>query len=142
MFHRDWKLDQLKTIDALAHVPKRTLREARSLTTLVHLRAGTVLWKQGDTAQEAFLLLDGELELTWDGAPFETVRPGVVIGGVGLAERAPRLATATTVTDVEALVMSRSEYRQLLRLCPDVAGRVQAGHRARFASRRTSTAVA
>ena len=130
---RDWKLESLSSIDALSHLPKRTLRQVSAITTTVQLRPGKVLWEQGDVAREAFLLLDGELELTWSGTPVETVRPGVVVGGVGLAEGAPRVATATTVTEVEALVMSRAEYRQLLRIAPEVAGRVQAGHRARFA---------
>ena len=133
MLRRDWKLDRLSTIDVLGHLPKRTLRQVSAITTTVQLPAGKVLWEQGDRAQEAFLLLDGELELTWSGTPVETVRPGVVVGGVGLAEGAPRVATATTLTAVEALVMSRAEYRRLLRLAPEVAGRVQAGHRARFA---------
>lgn len=140
MLHRDWKLDRLASIDVLAHVPRRTLKQLRSLTTLIELPAGKVLWEQGEQAQEAFMLLGGELSLSWNGTPFEVVRPGVVVGGVGLAEAAPRLSTATTATPVEALVMNRLEYRQLLRLCPDVAGRVQAGHTARFAALRTAAA--
>jgi CRP-like cAMP-binding protein len=140
MFRTDWKLDQLKRIDVLARVPKRTLREVCTITTLVQLPAGTVLWEQGAVAGEAFMLLDGELQLTWDGTPLEVVRPGVVVGGIGLAEGAARVATSTALTDVEAFVMSRSEYKHLLRLCPDVAGRVEAGHRARFSSLRPSLA--
>lgn len=142
MHRRDWKLDRLSTVDALAHVPSRRLRDTLALTTLVRLRAGKVLWQQGDIAREAFMLLDGELQLSWNDTPFEVVRPGVVVGGVGLAERAPRIATARTLTDVEALVMSRAEYRHLLRLCPEVAGRVQAGHRARFSSLQAAGAAA
>jgi len=142
MFRSDWKLDRLATIDVLARVPRRTLREVRTITTLLRLPAGTVLWQQGEVAREAFMLLDGELELTWDGTPLEVVRAGVVVGGVGLAAGAPRVATSTALTDVEVLVMSRSEYTHLLRLCPDVAGRVEAGHRARFAALRRTTAVA
>jgi hypothetical protein len=38
--------------------------------------------------------------------------------------------------------MNRLEYRQLLHLCPDVAGRVQAGHTARFSALRSRTAAA
>jgi CRP-like cAMP-binding protein len=141
MLRKDWKLDQLSTIDVLAHLPKSTLRQVSAITTPVQLRAGKVLWEQGEPAQEAFLLLDGELELTWEGMPLESVRPGVVVGGVGLAEGAPRVATATTATAVEALVMSRGEYRQLLRLAPEVAGRVHAGHRARFAGKLATAAA-
>ena len=142
MLRRDWKLDKLSSIDVLAHVPRKTLRQVRSLTTLIHLPADKVLWHQGDAAQEAFLLLGGELQLTWNDTPLEVVRPGVVVGGVGLPESAPRLSTARTVTPVEALVMNRLEYRQLLHLCPDVAGRVQAGHIARFSALRSRTAAA
>jgi CRP-like cAMP-binding protein len=142
MLRRDWKLDRLSTIDVLAHVPRRTLRQVRTLTTLIHLPEGKVLWEQGEKAQEAFMLLGGELELSWNGSPFEVVRPGVVVGGVGLAEAAPRLSTATTTGPVEALVMNRLEYRQLLHLCPEVAGRVQAGHAARFSALRGAVATA
>ena len=142
MLRRDWKLDKLSSIDVLAHVPRKTLRQVRTLTTLIHLPADKVLWHQGDTAQEAFLLLGGDLQLTWNDTPLEVVRPGVVVGGVGLPEAAPRLSTARTVTPVEALVMNRLEYRQLLHLCPDVAGRVQAGHTARFSALRSRTAAA
>jgi CRP-like cAMP-binding protein len=142
MLRREWKLDQLSSIDVLSHVPKRTLREIAPLTTVLRLPAGKVLWRQGQPADEAFMILDGELELTWNGLPGTVVGPGVVVGGIGLPEAAPRVATSTTRTEVDVLVMSRAEYRQLLRLCPEVAGRVHAGHRRRFAAVRTSAAVA
>jgi CRP-like cAMP-binding protein len=141
MFRKDWKLEQLATIDVFAALPKRTLREVGGLCSVIQLPAGKVLWSQGEIAREAFLVLDGELQLTWNGTPLETVQPGGVVGGVGLADADRRLTTATTATTVEALVMSRGEYRRLLSLCPEVEGRVQAGHRARFAAVR-KTAVA
>ena len=34
-----------------------------------------------------------------------------------------------------AKVLSRGEYARLLKLCPEVEGRVQASHKARFARR-------
>jgi CRP-like cAMP-binding protein len=141
MIRRDWKLDQLSTIDVLSNVPKRRLREIVSLTTVLRLPAGKVLWEQGERATEAYMVLEGELGLTWNGEPLEVVRPGAVVGGIGLAESAPRITTSTTLTEVYALVMSRAEYRHLLRLCPEVAGRVEAGHQRRFASRRVTAAA-
>ena len=84
MLRRDWKLDQLRALDVFSGTPTRTLREVGRATTLLRLPAGKVLWTQGSTAREAFLLLDGELDLTWNGLALETVSAGVVVGGVGI----------------------------------------------------------
>ena len=141
MLKRDWKLERLRSIEVLSHLPKRTLRQVCGMTTLLQLPAGKVLWEQGDPAREAYLLLDGEIELTWSGTPFETVRSGAVVGGLGVDTGAPRVATGTTLTPVEVLVLNRAEYRRLLNLCPEVAGRVAARHRARLAVLRTAGAA-
>lgn len=140
MLKRNYKLDRLATVEGLTGVRKSTLRQVAGLTTLLQLPAGKVLWEQGEMAREAFLLLDGEVELTWSGTPLETLRSGAVIGGVGLEARAPRVATTTTRTEVEALVLSRAEYVQLLHLCPEVGQRVEARHRARSFALRPATA--
>ena len=141
MARRDWKLDQLSKIEVLSQVPKRRLRELLGITTLLRLPAGKVLWEQGDIAAEAYLLLEGELELSWNGQPLEVVEPGALAGGVGLLERAPRMATSTTRTEVYALVMNRAEFRQLLRVCPEVAGTVEDVRRRRVAAVRTAAAA-
>lgn len=136
---KDSKLSGLASIDGLSHLPTRTLRQVLPLTTMVCAPVGTVLWRQGETSREAFMLVDGETELTWHGMRGEVVKPGAIIGGVGLVAGAPRVATAACRSDVTMLVMCRSEYEQLLSLCPDVAGAVQAGFRLRFPVRHPAT---
>ena len=93
----------------------------------VDVRAGRVLCRQGEYAEECFVVVDGHADVFVDGAR---------VAGIGRAScrrarpaRGARTATATVVaaTDMSLLVLSRREFKQLESASPTVLHRVLRG---------------
>lgn len=94
-----------------------------SIKTQTYL-AGHVLFRQGDVADDCYLVREGEISLSrtsnaGEDRSFSKVRKGEIIGEMSMIGDTPRTATATVVKDVELAVISRKEFEaQLDRLNP------------------------
>lgn len=89
--------------------------------------AGTVLFRDGEPATEAFLLQDGRVRLLKQAGRMErslrVVRPGDLFGESALLRGATRSSTAVALDDVVALAFDHATFEQVL-ATPEVAGRV------------------
>ena len=89
--------------------------------------SGEVVYKKGDPAPGAFVLLRGEV-LVGDGdgrayKPQKISERGVVLGEMSLFLDRPRRATLRASSDVELLFVPRSAFNKLLRQFPLLAER-------------------
>ncbi len=72
---------------------------------------GEIIFRKGDAAHEAFLLVNGEIELP---EPGSTLRPGVLFGELALfTPERTRTATALCRTDILLLSITYDEFEQL-----------------------------
>jgi CRP/FNR family cyclic AMP-dependent transcriptional regulator len=91
---------ELKTIAALARQ-----RPARSI------KAGEIIFRDGDPGDRLFGVLSGEIELSSGGERLETLGAGSCFGAAALVEpEHRRYGTATALTDGELLEMNREEF--------------------------------
>jgi Cyclic nucleotide-binding domain len=74
---------------------------------IVRLRRDEHLTRQGEEADELFLLLDGVLRVDVDGAPVAEVGPGAVLGERALLESGRRTASLVAVTPCTVAVADR-----------------------------------
>ncbi len=103
----------------------RQRREIAALCTPVEVRAGRVLCRQGECANECFVVVDGHADVIVDHARIARIGPGEVAGELGLlAEQGLRTATVVAATDMSLLVLSRREFNQLEFASPNVLHRV------------------
>lgn len=90
--------------------------------------AGTVLFRDGEPATEAFLLQDGRVRLLKQAGRMERslrlVRPGDLFGESALLRGASRSSTAVALDDVVTLAFDHVTFEQVLATSPEVAGRV------------------
>ena len=90
--------------------------------------AGDVVFNDGDTAVEAFLLQEGRVRLIKRVGAVERslrmLRPGDLFGESALVAGAPRSSTAVALTDVVALALDQATFQQVLASHPEVGGRV------------------
>jgi CRP-like cAMP-binding protein len=90
--------------------------------------AGTVLFRDGEPATEAFLLQDGRVRLLKQAGRMErslrVVRPGDLFGESALIKGAARSSTAIALDDGVALAFDHATFEQVLATSPEVAGRV------------------
>ncbi len=89
------------------------------------LRAGDVLFKEGQTADSGYVVAAGRMTLESEGeiGTF-TAGPGSLIGEIALIIEMARPATATARDPVTVLRIPRSLFRRVLTEFPDAAQRV------------------
>ena len=90
--------------------------------------AGTVLFRDGDPATEAFLLQEGRVRLIKHAGAMErslrVVRPGDLFGESALVKGATRTSTALALDDTVVLAFDQATFDQVLSSSPEVAARV------------------
>ncbi len=79
---------------------------------------GDVLFHEGDDGEEAYLILDGAIEVFLgsgkDEVVLATLKRGDIIGEMALIDNQPRMASARAVGDTQLTVMMRDDLDQRL----------------------------
>ena len=98
----------------------------RSSMSLVKLRKGQSLFKEGDDGDNLYVVSNGKVKLgtkSPDGREnlLMILGPGDMFGELSLFDLGPRASTATAVTDTRLLALKNDDLQQLLRNRPEVA---------------------
>lgn len=110
-------------------MPERSLQafypELSRLGVEARLAAGDVLWKEGDAADAVVLVMEGVLEVLHEVADGEvvilrTMDSGSVVGEIGTSDGRGRSATVRAQTDCRVLRIPASDFRNLLKVRPDI----------------------
>lgn len=85
-------------------------------------KKGDIIFKDGQTGQSMFIILQGEVEITKMLGDQKTVlaslEPGSVFGEMTIIDNQPRSATATATSDVVLLEISRELFRKRMEEVP------------------------
>ena len=78
---------------------------------------GTVLFKEGDKGEEAFLIISGQIQLRKNVLSeypqmLSTIGSGDVVGEMALFDNRPRLAEAMVSEDAEVFVIPRGDFSE------------------------------
>ncbi len=84
-------------------------------------KAGEVIFKQGDAAQELFIVQSGEVEIRLGNRRLETVPQYGIFGEMALIDAAPRSATAVAATDVKVVPIGEKQFLFLISNTPHFA---------------------
>jgi len=86
---------------------------------------GEVLFRQGDAADAAYVVIEGTIEIAvWTASGsllINDVGQYEILGESGIFGDLPRSATATAKTRIEALRIPRDLFRRMIHGSPDVA---------------------
>lgn len=124
LFSQDTKADALGRAPLFEDLSKDELRELAKVTEDLEVEAGKVLCREGETAQEFFVIIDGEVEVTKDGKSLGKLSDGDFFGEIALLEDVPRTATVTAVTPLRFFVLTRQSFWSLLERQPEVERKV------------------
>ena len=111
----------LQKIPIFAHLTYHELVKVLGLTQMSQLPPSTTFIHEGQTGHELFVILDGEVEITRNGATLTTLTSGAHIGEMAMVDNAPRSATVFTRRDTTLLVMRRDEFFGIIRGEPVIA---------------------
>ncbi len=125
----------LADVPLFAGLPPARLEAAMRAATLMPMRAGETIIRQGDQADRFYVIAAGEVQVTQApaGAGEESLlrRMGKTefFGEIGLLSGVPRTATVTAVTDGELVALEREPFHELVSAGPGLTYRLLDLHR-------------
>ena len=97
---------------------KKPLPPVRKGVVRRSVEQGDILFLEGDDGEEAYLILDGAVEVYLgagkDEVVLATLKRGDIIGEMALIDNQPRMASARAVGDTQLTVMTRDDLDQRL----------------------------
>ena len=88
---------------------------------------GEDIIRQGDLAEEFFIIVSGSADVSRDGDTIASLEPGDYFGELALFDRALRNATVTATSEVELVSFSRDAFQDLLDTVVSVRSAVMVG---------------
>ncbi len=114
---RKQHLESLKQVPLFSACTKKEWEKVARASDEITMTAGTLIVDQGQTGREAFVVLDGEIEVKRNNRKVATLGAGSVLGELSLLDHGPRTATAICETECTLLVI---EQRRFLGVLDDV----------------------
>ncbi len=111
---------QLKR-DTLARMPlfrplnDREILRVLQVTDVVSFKNGEQVMTEGETGEELFIVLSGQLKVTRGGAELATLKTGDNVGEMALVRSQPRSATVVSDGASDLMVIRRTEFFEILR---------------------------
>ena len=118
---RDLKQDRLKSTKLFATLDRKELDALSEATTELTVKAGTMLAREGHTGHEAFVILEGKVDIIVDGQKVNTLGQDEIVGELALLLHEPRQASLLAATDVRLLVIEPGRFEELLNRIPSMA---------------------
>jgi signal transduction histidine kinase len=118
-------LDALRATPIFSDVPDEHLERLAKQAIPISLKEGDFLIVEGDQADDMFVIVSGEFEVTKRSGtseiPLARVGPGAIQGELAALERGQRMASVRAATDAEVLRIPFVALRDLLSGGPDAA---------------------
>ncbi len=114
LFSQDTKVQALKRVPLFEDLSRKELTELAKVSDDLEVEPGKELTKEGETGQEFFVIVEGEIEVTSKGKRVALRGGGEFVGEIALLEDTPRTATVTATTPVRLFVLTRQDFRSLV----------------------------
>jgi len=120
----DQKQTMLSRVPLFAGLGSRDLGRIAQLCDEIDLKSDFVLTREGASASEFFVILDGGIRIDRGGQHLRDLGPGDYLGELALLTKGPRTATATAIGPTRLLVLTRREFNELLQDYPKIQSAV------------------
>lgn len=124
LFNQDTKVQALKQVPLFADLSRKELAQLAKVSDDLEVETGKELTREGETGQEFFVIVEGEIDVTIKGKRVASRGGGDFIGEIALLEDTPRTATVTATTPVRLFVLTRQDFRSLVDESPSVEQKV------------------
>jgi CRP-like cAMP-binding protein len=121
---KDQRIDALRAVPLLSGLSGRDLAQVLALAKEQELRAGEVIVKAGDLAQDFYLLARGHAKLTVPRRGTVMLGPGDYFGEMSVLDGGPRTATIVAEGPGWALRIGRQDFLRLLDAHPSIARKI------------------
>jgi CRP/FNR family transcriptional regulator, cyclic AMP receptor protein len=119
-------VDHLRSVPLFAACTRKELELIARSGDEIKMTAGTMLVDQGQTGNEAFVVIDGKVAVKRNGRKVATLEPGAIVGELSLLDHGPRTARAECETDCTLFVMSQRHFLAVVDDVPSLAHKLLA----------------
>jgi len=120
--------DLIARVPIFHELPVEDIERIASATRRVSFDRGEIIVEIGDPGRSLYIIAEGIVQVLYPArsADFELARltEGDFFGEMALLNDKPRSATVRTVEPVEALILDKDDFRNIIRQSPDVALRL------------------
>lgn len=124
--------DRVRDIPMFRHLSKTELERIGSWLQSFSIPEGDLLVREGASAEEFFLIEDGEAAVLEDGERVAVLGPGDFFGEIGLLETGRRTASVVAATPMDVIVMYRPDFERMKVELPTVADQIHAAIKERL----------
>jgi CRP/FNR family transcriptional regulator, cyclic AMP receptor protein len=114
-------ISALRAISLFSDCNDKELEDIANLGTQLRIAPGTDVTRQGAVGSELIVIVAGNARCLIDGAEVAQFGPGDFFGEMSLIDNNPRSATVVADSDLEALVLDRREFKDLVDASPKIA---------------------
>jgi CRP-like cAMP-binding protein len=104
----------LQDIDFFEFTHTEDLAYIAAITQEVRVKAGSIIYKEGEVSDSMYLVLDGRVRLHRGGNEIMIAQSKDIFGTWALFDDEPRVAAATTLDDSTLLRISKEDFFDLL----------------------------
>ena len=104
------ELRVLASVPIFAPLPGGSLEHLAARLVPLRVEAGTVIVREGDAGDRFYIVAEGELEVTHDGAVLSELTHGEYFGEIALLRDVARTATVTARTDTVLYALDRDDF--------------------------------
>jgi len=125
---------RLADVTLFAGLPPARLETAMRRATLREVRAGTTIIRQGDPADDFYVIGNGRVEVTQTDASgtsrvLRQMSGGEFFGEIGLLSRVPRTATVVALSDCTLVALEGAAFLELVESGPGLTYKLLDVHR-------------
>ncbi|NOZ85606.1 MAG: Stp1/IreP family PP2C-type Ser/Thr phosphatase [Deltaproteobacteria bacterium] len=115
------KIEVLRHAPLFKHLDYQELVKVLNITILDTYKEDEVLIEEGQSGDEFYVILNGQVEVSKEGVTLTHLSDGDHVGELALIERVPRTATVKAVMDTKVLAIHRADFYDLIRKEPILA---------------------
>jgi CRP-like cAMP-binding protein len=123
---RNAKMALLERVPLFSGCSKKELASLALSADELDLREGHVLTREGRSAREFFVLVEGTVRVTRDDRKLAELGAGDWFGEIALLTDTPRTATVTATSPLRILVITDRAFRRVVQDMPSIAVKVLA----------------
>jgi MFS family permease len=100
----------LVSVPIFTPLPGGSIEHLAARLVPLRVEAGTVIVREGDAGDRFYIVADGELEVTQEGARIAELAPGGYFGEIALLRDTTRTATVTARTNATLYALDREDF--------------------------------
>lgn len=117
-------IEILKQIPFFSQLSDEDLEAIAQTVEMQYFGPEQVIFEQGDYGEEMYIIKRGKVQVLRDYSILAELSDHAFFGEMALVSEEPRNATVKAIEEVEALVLKKDQFRELLESKPSIASTV------------------